>query len=185
MGSVCFGGPVEVSTFTDHVATGERLAAVVFRRAKANEAKTTKTWLPLGILRFAFMVLKFRLTRKRMMRTLREEHERNRLPPEYSDGVGRGADRIMYSSSRRRLRIGGDEYSLPEAHQALVVLVDDDDKTVVQRIIDAPTASRPRLDQKMEKEARIKLMIASNQRVNAVWNEALSRDPVIAEFLKS
>jgi len=110
------------------------------------------------------------------------------LPEGWDSASGRGGPHeVRFSRERRVVRVGGQEYPLPEAGATLVVLVDERAGTVAPtrfHVLRAPAVRKPSFDATSDKDTNLRHMRGHGNPVTARWREGVMADPVVLAFLE-
>jgi hypothetical protein len=176
-----FGGRVGVTYFMEFLQAPSRaqlVAAVIQRHDPASvNARGTPIWRGLWSLLF----------RRRPKPIVPPSAG----PPDgWSASAGDGANAVLYSSSRRLVRVSGREFELPSNGQTLILLVDVErtrpceGPDVIVRTIDTPSVPHCTFDHNLDKATNQKRIAASRREEHAAWRRSLRSDSVTHVFLE-
>lgn len=193
--TVGFGGTEgwETASFTEHTADGEeRLVAIVFQLGRA-QSQGGQRLAPLR--RYAMAnPTRFRIYMKFMFvgmfaRLLFRRRRLGVLPHGFDSGSSMGrVDEVLYSASKKLVRVAGRELSVPQDERTFVIMVRHDHAGHAPRVathhVDVPTVPQtPPRDLTLDNAARGKIMGEHMRARDLTWNSALSADPVVSAFL--
>ena len=174
-----FGGRVGVTYFSDNTDDEPRStrleAAIAWRKKRSSiQEERTPIWQQLLSL--------FRGPRPAAASSWS-------LPDGWSGAAGDGEDQVLYSASRRTVRVRGRDFDLPAKGRTLILLVDEagsppsSEPMFTVHSIEAPVVPRASFDRNLDKAANLKRITASHREEGKAWRDAIRSEPAVSAFL--
>ena len=157
-----FGGPVSTTLFTETVGSpwGDRLVAAVFWRRTPSATEDAPMSWPWQA-----------------------------FPPGWSGSRDTdGGGEVLYHAGRGVVSVLGHEYQLPSDGATLLLLIDEScDRMTPPEVeihtLTAPVHPRTRIDETLDKPARLELICAAAREEHQLWNRILCAERAVCDFL--
>ncbi|HEY7234403.1 MAG TPA: hypothetical protein VH539_09665 [Gemmatimonadaceae bacterium] len=111
------------------------------------------------------------------------------LPQGWSSAAGAGGPHeVLFSESRRLVRVGGRDFALPPDERVLVLLAEEPAKrsdpwTITSHTMEIASCPYRGVDHALDKKANLLRLAEDNREREHAWRTAVEADPTVQSFL--